>query len=82
MPGDVEPTLFKPIRIGPNHLNSESAVAPLMRLRASQPGDAPNDFMREYFMQRAPDGGLLISGRRRSRSRRKATPTIRSFPAA
>jgi 2,4-dienoyl-CoA reductase-like NADH-dependent reductase (Old Yellow Enzyme family) len=49
MPGDVEPTLFRPIRIGPNHLNSDSAMAPLTRSRASQPGRRAQRFHAGIF---------------------------------
>jgi N-ethylmaleimide reductase len=35
-------------------------MAPLTRMR-SDPGDIPNDLMREYYEQRASEGGLIIS---------------------
>jgi len=36
-------------------------MAPLTRLRATVPGDVPNDVMLEYYTQRASDGGLIIT---------------------
>jgi len=36
-------------------------MAPLTRLRSSQPGDVPNALNAEYYAQRATPGGLLIS---------------------
>ena len=36
-------------------------MAPLTRLRSTQPGDIPNEINAEYYSQRASEGGLLIS---------------------
>jgi len=36
-------------------------MAPLTRSRSVQPGDIPGELMREYYEQRASDGGLIIS---------------------
>ncbi len=36
-------------------------MAPLTRLRSSQPGDVPNALMAKYYAQRSTQGGLLIS---------------------
>jgi N-ethylmaleimide reductase len=36
-------------------------MAPLTRLRSSQPGDVPNQLMAEHYAQRSTEGGLLIT---------------------
>ena len=36
-------------------------MAPLTRSRSQQPGDIPSDLMREYYTQRASEGGFIIS---------------------
>jgi N-ethylmaleimide reductase len=36
-------------------------MAPLTRSRSEQPGDIPGKLMLEYYMQRASEGGLIIS---------------------
>ena len=37
-------------------------MAPLTRMRASQPGDLPNDLMAEYYRQRASAGLIVTEG--------------------
>ena len=49
-------TLFDAINVGPLHLNNRIFLAPLTRMRASQPGDVPNALMAEYYAQRASAG--------------------------
>jgi N-ethylmaleimide reductase len=53
--------LFSPTQIGPITLSHRIVMAPLTRSRSLQPGDIPSDLMREYYTQRASDGGLIIS---------------------
>lgn len=53
-------TLFQPISLGALQLPNRVFMAPLTRMRASQPGDMPNATMREYYRQRA-GAGLIIS---------------------
>src|ERR1700730_11318651 len=53
--------LFSPAQIGPITLSHRVVMAPLTRSRSLQPGDIPSDLMREYYMQRASDGGFIIS---------------------
>ena len=53
--------LLSPLRIGTMHLRHRVVMAPLTRLRSTQPGDIPNEINAEYYSQRASDGGLLIS---------------------
>ena len=53
--------LFSPTQIGPITLSHRVVMAPLTRSRSLQPGDIPSDLMREYYSQRASDGGFIIS---------------------
>jgi N-ethylmaleimide reductase len=53
--------LFTPIQVGPMELKHRIVMSPLTRSRSVQPGDIPGDLMREYYTQRASDGGLIIS---------------------
>jgi N-ethylmaleimide reductase len=53
--------LFSPLQVGDLHLSHRVIMAPLTRLRSSQPGDVPNALMADYYAQRSTQGGLLIS---------------------
>ena len=53
--------LFSSIDVGPMALSHRVVMAPLTRSRSEQPGDVPGDLMREYYSQRASNGGLVIS---------------------
>jgi len=53
--------LFTPIQIGPLMLEHRVVMAPLTRSRSQQPGDIPGDQMREYYTQRASNGGFIVS---------------------
>jgi N-ethylmaleimide reductase len=53
--------LFSSIDVGPMVLSHRVVMAPLTRSRSEQPGDVPGDLMREYYTQRASNGGLVIS---------------------
>jgi N-ethylmaleimide reductase len=53
--------LFSPMTIGPLKLKHRVIMAPLTRSRSLQPDSVPGDLMREYYEQRASDGGLIIS---------------------
>jgi N-ethylmaleimide reductase len=53
--------LFSSIDVGPMALSHRVIMAPLTRSRSEQPGDVPGDLMREYYTQRASNGGLVIS---------------------
>jgi N-ethylmaleimide reductase len=55
------PLLFSPLRLGAYQLQHRVVMAPLTRMRASQPGDVPNELNAEYYRQRASVGGLIIS---------------------
>jgi N-ethylmaleimide reductase len=53
--------LFSSIDVGPMALSHRVVMAPLTRSRSEQPGDVPGELMREYYTQRASNGGLVIS---------------------
>lgn len=53
--------LFTPVRLGAIELKHRVVMAPLTRSRSDQPGDVPGALMREYYTQRASDGGLIVS---------------------
>jgi N-ethylmaleimide reductase len=61
MSTETKQKLFSPIQIGPLSLKHRVVMAPLTRSRSEQPGDVPGDLMRQYYSQRASDGGLIIS---------------------
>ncbi|RAR98757.1 alkene reductase [Ensifer adhaerens] len=67
--------LFRPLRAGSLELEHRIVMAPLTRMRASQPGNIPTEANAEYYRQRATNGGLIIT---------EATQVIRSgqgYPA-
>jgi len=53
--------LFSPLQVGELHLAHRVVLAPLTRMRSTQPGDVPNALNATYYGQRASKGGLLIS---------------------
>jgi N-ethylmaleimide reductase len=53
--------LFSPVRLGPLTLQHRIVMAPMTRQRSQQPGNVPGELQREYYSQRATDGGLIIS---------------------
>ena len=54
------PSLFEPLDLGAVRAANRVLMAPLTRMRATAPGDVPNDLMREYYVQRA-SAGLIVS---------------------
>ncbi|KAI8090292.1 uncharacterized protein B0P05DRAFT_530177 [Gilbertella persicaria] len=52
--------LFTPIKVGKNELKHRVVLAPLTRFRANEDGTV-TDLQKEYYGQRASEGGLLIS---------------------
>ncbi|MDR7255622.1 N-ethylmaleimide reductase [Nocardioides sp. BE266] len=54
------PSLFEPLTLGAVRTDNRVLMAPLTRMRATVPGDVPNELMRDYYVQRA-SAGLLIS---------------------
>ncbi|CAA9379653.1 MAG: N-ethylmaleimide reductase [uncultured Nocardioides sp.] len=54
------PTLFEPLTLGAVTTPNRVLMAPLTRMRATVPGDVPNELMQEYYVQRA-SAGLVIS---------------------
>ena len=57
----TDTTLFTPIQLGAIDLAHRIVMAPLTRMRASQPGMNPHALNAEYYAQRATPGGLLIA---------------------
>ena len=55
------PHLFSPLQLGEVRLAHRVVMAPLTRMRASRPGNVPQDVNAEYYSQRASNGGLLIT---------------------
>ena len=53
-------TLFEPLTLGAVTTSNRVFMAPLTRMRATAPGDVPNELMQEYYVQRA-SAGLVIS---------------------
>jgi N-ethylmaleimide reductase len=54
-------SLFAPVSMGALDLKHRVVMAPLTRLRSSQPGDVPNALNAAYYGQRASEGGLIIT---------------------
>jgi len=52
--------LFNPVRIGAYTLSHRITLAPMTRLRTTQPGDVPSAMMADFYGQRASEGGLEI----------------------
>jgi N-ethylmaleimide reductase len=55
------PRLFSSFPIGDLNLSHRVVMAPLTRMRSTQPGDIPNPLNAEYYAQRATPGGLIVS---------------------
>ena len=53
--------LFTPVQVGAITLKHRIVMPPLSRLRAEWPSGVPSDLMREYYSQRASDGGLILT---------------------
>jgi N-ethylmaleimide reductase len=53
--------LFTPLQVGPLTLKHRIVMPPLSRLRAEPGTGVPSDLMREYYSQRASDGGLIVT---------------------
>ena len=54
--------LMKPLQVGPLTLQNRIVMPALTRMRATSPGDVPNDLMREYYTQRASAGLVTSEG--------------------
>jgi len=57
----IQKKLFTPVQIGPITLKHRIVMPPMSRLRAQWPSGIPSDLMREYYSQRASDGGLILT---------------------
>lgn len=53
--------LFSPLRVGSWTLAHRVVMAPLTRMRASSPSNAPNALNAEYYGQRACSGGMIVA---------------------
>ena len=53
--------LFQPLAVGPITLSHRIVMAPLTRMRATIPGEAPTALNALYYGQRATQGGLIIA---------------------
>jgi len=54
-------SLFSPLLVGALQLKHRVVMAPLTRMRATQPGNIPGEMNARYYAQRATPGGLLIT---------------------
>jgi N-ethylmaleimide reductase len=52
--------LFSPIKIGPYQFAHRVVLAPLTRMRTVS-NNIPTDLMKEYYRQRATEGGFMVS---------------------
>jgi len=53
--------LFSSVEFGPLKLKHRVVMAPLTRSRSVQPDSVPGELMKEYYEQRASDGGFIIT---------------------
>lgn len=58
---DRHPALFHPLQLGPMQLKHRVVMAPLTRSRSIPPDSVPGDLMRQYYEQRASDGGFMLT---------------------
>jgi N-ethylmaleimide reductase len=58
---DMTSSLHSPLKIGEFELAHRVVMAPLTRMRASEPGSAPAALNAQYYAQRASCGGLIIA---------------------
>lgn len=54
--------LFQPLTVGALEVPNRVFMAPLTRMRATPPGDVPNELMLEYYQQRASAGLVIAEG--------------------
>ncbi|WP_028661158.1 N-ethylmaleimide reductase [Nocardioides insulae] len=52
--------LLRPLSLGAVDVRNRVFLAPLTRMRATAPGDVPNDLMLDYYLQRAT-AGLVVT---------------------
>lgn len=58
----VTSSLFESLSVGAVTLPNRVLMAPLTRMRATDPGDVPNPLMAEYYRQRAGAGLIVTEG--------------------
>jgi N-ethylmaleimide reductase len=54
-------SLFTAVQLGELSLKHRVVMAPLTRSRSIQPDSIPGDLMKQYYEQRASDGGFIIT---------------------
>ena len=54
-------SLFDPVKLGRLALPNRLVMAPLTRCRSQQPGNVPTALNADYYAQRAPHAGLIVS---------------------
>ena len=52
--------LFESLTLGKSELNNRIVMAPLTRLRSTEPGDIPSPLAKTYYAQRA-SAGLIVT---------------------
>ena len=57
----MEHRLYTSVKVGPYQLSHRVVMAPLTRLRSTQPSDAASEMMAVHYGQRASHGGLQIA---------------------
>lgn len=67
--------LFSPLKLGALTLSHRVVMAPVTRMRSSQPGNVPHALNAEYYRQRASRGGLIIT------EGAQISPTAQGMPA-
>ncbi len=73
--GHDVPSLFEPLALGAVSAPHRVLMAPLTRQRATQPGDVPNDLMRDHYVQRAA-AGLIVSEGTQISPEGRGTPAL------
>ncbi|WP_117233014.1 alkene reductase [Vibrio maerlii] len=58
----MKDALFQPLQLGSISLKNRIVMPPMTRSRATQPGNAANDMMAEYYAQRASAGLIIAEG--------------------
>jgi NADH:flavin oxidoreductase / NADH oxidase family len=66
--------LQSPLKLGDTTTSHRVAMAPLTRMRATEPGGVPTDLMVEHYGQRASNGLLIITEATQVSLQGKGTP--------
>ena len=60
MVAHTQSALFTPLQLGALHLEHRVVMAPLTRSRSVQPDSVPGELMKDYYEQRASEGGFML----------------------